>query len=93
ASKLKFETKSDVKLDSQQSVFPSKTDLGMAALLPHLRLSLENLKVLADGESTEASSREGILKKANEKSVAISYDDFIRMKQTDQKEFVKGQEV
>lgn len=93
ASKLKFETKSDVKLGSQQSVFPSKTDLGMSALLPHLRLSLENLKVLADGESTEASNREAILKKANEKSVAISYDDFIRMKQTDQKEFVKGQEV
>ena len=93
ADKLKIENKADVKIDSQQSVFPSKTDLGMAALLPHIRLSLENLKVLADGQSTEAPNRENILKNANPKSVAVNYDDFIRMKYTDQKDLVKGQEV
>ena len=93
AEKLKRDTKADVKLGSQQSVFPSKTDFGMAALLPHRKLSLENLKVLADGQNTDASSRQDILQKENPKSVAVTYSDFIMMKISDQKELVKGQEV
>ena len=94
---LKIETKSNVELESQQSIFPSVTKFGMAALLPHRKLSLikqsDTIKVLVDGNNSDSSNREAILKNANENSVVVKYKDFILMKKDEQRELIKGQEV
>lgn len=97
AEQLRIETKSDVNIDSQQSIFPSITKFGMAALLPHRKLSLvkksDSLKVLADGNTTEMSDRDSILKNANVNSTSVKYKDFILMKKDEQRELIKGKEV
>lgn len=97
AEQLKSETKSNVEIESQQSIFPSITKFGMAALLPYRKLSVVNkgdsLSVLSDGHSTEMTDRDSILKNRNPKSVAVCYKDFILMKKNKQRELIKGQEV
>ena len=95
AEQLKIETKSDVTLESQQAVLPSITKFGMAALLPHKNLTIENnsLRVLCDGQSSDSNSRETILKNANPNSIAVKYSDLIIMKNDERRELIKGQEV
>lgn len=97
AELLKSETKADVKLESQQSIFPSITKFGMAALLPHRELSLvkkgESLKVLIDGNPTDMADRDDILKRRKPNSVAVRYKDLILMKKVEQRELIKGQDV
>jgi len=60
ADQLCRETQSKVNLTSMQSIFPSITKFGMAALLPHKELTVELwndiLTVLADGQSTASSA-------------------------------------
>ncbi|MBR3458525.1 MAG: BREX-1 system phosphatase PglZ type A, partial [Selenomonadaceae bacterium] len=64
AEVLRRETQSKVELSAMQGIFPTITKFGMAALLPHKKLSVEltgkadKLSVLADGRSTEAGSRD-----------------------------------
>ena len=80
-----------------QGVFPTVTKFGMAALLPHEKLSAEiragRVSVLADGESTEAPMRDKVLKSANPKSVALKYRDVIGMKRAERGALVKGMDV
>lgn len=97
ANELKIATKSDVSIESQQAVFPSITKFGMAALLPHQKLSLnmksDGISVLVNDQSSEMNDRDAILKKRNPNSVAIRYKNFILMKKDEQRELIKGQEV
>lgn len=98
---LRRETHSKVELSSMQSIFPSITKFGMAALLPHKELTAvikstsktERLAVLADGQSTEANNRENILKAANPESVVLKYKDILPMKRQERSALVKGKEV
>ena len=94
---LRRETQSKVELGSMQGIFPTITKFGMAALLPHKRLSVEEkagrLSVLADGESTEAPRRDKILKAANPKSVALKYKDMLGMKRPERSALVRGMDV
>ena len=66
ADQLQRETQSKVSISSMQSIFPSTTKFGMAALLPHKELTVEVwndiLTVLADGQSTASTYRERVLK-------------------------------
>jgi uncharacterized protein (TIGR02687 family) len=89
------ETKGTAKISSMQSVFPSATKFGMAALLPHKKLQLtDDMKVLCDGESTEGTlNREKILKTAHAGNVAVAYKPFITMKQAERREKVSGANV
>lgn len=91
------ETQSQVTLDSVQSIFPTVTKFGMAALLPHRRLAVEikndRLAVLADGQSTESTNRDKVLKAANARSVALLYRNIIGMKRAQRSALVKGMEV
>lgn len=97
ADQLRIETKADVEIKSQQAIFPTITKFGMAVLLPHKALSLENksgtLRILADGKPTESNDRESILKAFNIKSVTVKYKDLILMKRDDRRNLVKGMEV
>ena len=100
ADQLRRETQAKVNLKSMQGVFPTITKFGMAALLPNRDLSvelksgkIERLAVLADGQSTEASNRDKILKSADSASVALKYKEIIGMKRADRQALIKGMNV
>ena len=97
AEKLRGETQSKVNIDAMQGIFPTITKFGMAALLPHKKLTVKlkagKLSVLADDKSTESSDRDKLLKSANSKSIAIKYKDIIEMKRAERKDLVRGMEV
>ena len=97
AEELERENQSQVKLENMQSIFPSITKFGMAALLPHTNLYVEVkdevLNVLADGQSTASTNRDKVLKAANHASVALQYKNIIGMKRADRSALVKGMDV
>lgn len=97
AQELERDIPSEVKLTSCQSMFPSITKFGMAALLPHKELTVEasgsGLTVLADGQSTEAPNRDAVLKAANPKSIALKAADIIAMKRSERSAKVRGMDV
>lgn len=101
AEQLRRETQSQVELTSMQGIFPTITKFGMAALLPHNKLSVEikntakteRLAVLADGMYTDSNYREKVLKSANNASVALNYKDIISMGFQQCSTLVKGMEV
>lgn len=94
AEELERENQSQVKLANMQSIFPSITKFGMAALLPHTKLSIEVkndvLTVLADGQSTASTNRDKVLKAANPASVALQYKNIIGMKRAEEKRLGEG---
>lgn len=98
AEDLQREMQCKVSLSSCEGMFPTVTKFGMAALLPHKKLSAvlrENgtLAVLADGQPTDAGYRDGILKSANPNSVALKYDDLIVLKREERQALVRGMDV
>lgn len=97
AEQLRRETQSKVNLENMQSIFPSITKFGMAALLPHRELSVamqgDTLAVLADGQATASGYREKVLKAANKDSVALQYKNIIGMKRLERSALVKGMNV
>ena len=94
---LERDIPSEVQLTSCQSMFPSITKFGMAALLPHKELTVEpagsGLAVLADGQSTDAPNRDAVLKAANPKSIALKATDIISMKRSERSAKVRGMDV
>lgn len=94
---LAQERQAKVEINNMEGIFPTITSFGMAALLPKNQLTIENnngkLTVLADAIPTSANYREQILKKANEASTVIKYEDLLQMKRNERKEKVKGMEV
>lgn len=97
SDELQREMPSEVNLTSCQSMFPSITKFGMAALLPHKELQVKvkdgGLSVLADGQSTEAPNRDAVLKAANPKSIALRFDDLVSMKRSERAAKVRGMDV
>lgn len=95
---LAREMQCDVKLKSCQAIFPTSTKFGMAALLPHRTLeafvkSDGKIGITADGQSTESTNRDVVLKNKNPKSVALQYKNIIGMKRAERSELVKGMDV
>lgn len=95
AKGLVKETKGTAKIAAMQSVFPSATKFGMAALLPHRNLQMtDEVKILCDGESTEGTAnREKILELAHRGNVAITYKTLLAMKKAERREKVKDAQV
>lgn len=98
AEQLRRETQSKVALRACSGIFPTITKFGMAALLPHKELTVEErssggLQILADGMSTEAGNRDKVLKTANRNSVALKYTDIAPMKRAERSALVKGMDV
>ncbi len=89
------ETKGSAKIGSIQSIFPSVTKFGMAALLPHKELTLsDDITILCDGISTESTAnREKILQAAHSGNVAITYRTLLGMKQAERREKIKDAQV
>lgn len=82
---LTNERKGKVEIDYMQGVLPSYTKLGMGALLPNKTIEInDNYNVLVNGvNSNGTENRNTILKMENEKSLAITYDKVMDMKDAD----------
>lgn len=95
---LRRETQSKVELKSCAAIFPTVTKFGMAALLPHKKLTIVEkqnggLQVLADEQSTESTNRDKVLKNSEAASVALQYKNIVGMKRADRQALVKGMDV
>lgn len=75
--RLELDEKCTPKLDCMISGLPSVTSVGMASLLPHKELLVdEKLNVTVDGQNCgDLASRDKILKAQNENNVALSFDE------------------
>lgn len=81
---------------SMLSSLPSYTQLGMASLLPHKRLSIQNKNdiVFVDEKSSAGTAnRDKILKSYDENAMAIGYEDFLKYKREEGRELVKNASV
>lgn len=75
--RLELDEKCTPKLECMISVLPSVTSVGMASLLPHKELQVDDkLNVTVDGQSCgDLMSRDKILKVQNENNVALAFDE------------------
>ena len=92
---LSHTTKGKATLEAVQTVFPSITKFGMAALLPGKELTIsDKMEVSIDGNPTgSTANREAILIAANPDSVAITYKDLLQMKKAERRSLVQGKEI
>lgn len=98
AEQLRRQTQSKVELTAVQGVFPTITKFGMAALLPHRKLTVEekdtgSLSILADGIPTDSNYRDKVLKAANPHSIALQYKDIAGMNTEQLRTLTTGIEV
>src|SRR5699024_6604943 len=79
--RLYSEILGDCELDTMLSVVPSVTKLGMAALLPHRELDIdEKGNVLANGLNTSGiENRKKILSSYSDDSIAVHFKDILLM--------------
>lgn len=89
------ERKGKSQLDYMQGVLPSYTKLGMAALLPNNEIEINSkYDVLVNGiNSSGTENRNEILKMENEKSLAITYNEVMDMKDAEIRKAFTGLEV
>ncbi|MDU5105779.1 BREX-1 system phosphatase PglZ type A [Clostridium sp.] len=82
-------------LDYMQGVLPSYTKLGMASLLPNETIEInDKYDVIVNGiNSNGTGNRDSILKMENEKSLAISYNKVMDMKENEIRKAFSGLEV
>lgn len=75
--RLELDEKCTPKLECMISGLPSVTPVGMASLLPHNELQVDDkLNVTVDGQScSDLASRDKILKAQNENNVALAFDE------------------
>ncbi|MBI6002169.1 BREX-1 system phosphatase PglZ type A [Clostridium perfringens] len=95
STRLRNERKAKVELDYMQGVLPSYTKLGMAALLPNKKIEINsNYDVLVDGiNSNGTENRDKILKVENDKSLAITYNKLMDLKEAEFRKVFSGLEV
>ena len=83
-------------ISSMLSSLPSYTQLGMASLLPHRQLSIQNkndIVFVDDKSSSGTANRDKILKIADENAMAIGYEEFLKYKRDDGRALVKNASV
>ncbi len=93
--KLQADERCEAKISAMQSVLPSITSFGMAALLPHREVTISNdYKVLCDGlPCSDLKQREAILQAAKPNSRCIQFDEIKNSNQAKMREFLTGQDV
>ncbi|KHD13520.1 BREX-1 system phosphatase PglZ type A [Clostridium butyricum] len=92
---LTNERKGKSKLEYIQGVLPSYTKLGMAALLPNRFIEInDNYDVLVDGiNSNGTENRDKILKLSNTKSLGVTYDSVMDMKDAEIRKAFTGLDI
>lgn len=92
AALLERERGGNVKVSSMQAVFPSITEVGMPALLPHqvLELAEDGAFVLADGMPTATTpQREAVLTHVEPTARALRSSAYLNMAGTERKALLK----
>lgn len=84
-----------ITIEPQIGVVPSYTSLGMAALLPHQELNIdENYNVFVDGKPCSSlKERNKILTSANPDAGSINYNDLKKYKQDELRDFFVGKSL
>lgn len=104
---LRYEVASELKerLDSEihgtstitpmLGVIPSVTKLGMAALLPHEELTInEKGEVIIDGKRTASlEDRNSILQTYEKDSIAVHYQDLFEMNKEERRKRIRGKKI
>lgn len=92
---LNKERKGSCDIVFMQGSIPSSTNIGMAALLPHKAITIdEDYKVYVDGISSEGTdNRNKILNNYSQESIAIQYEDVIEMKRDDFRKTFGGKDL
>lgn len=95
AERLNAETIGICEIQSMLGVIPSVTKLGMAALLPHKTIDInESGQVLVNGQvSSGLEHRKSILEGVTEDSIAIYYQDILNMNKAGRRETFKGKKL
>ena len=93
--RFKFDEKTEANIEPQIGVLPSYTSLGMAALLPNKHIDIaDNYEVFVDGKPTSnIIERNAILQSKNPNSDSIQYDELIKMKKQEMRDFFSGKEI
>ncbi|HPZ10433.1 MAG TPA: BREX-1 system phosphatase PglZ type A, partial [Candidatus Eremiobacteraeota bacterium] len=91
AGLLNQETRGTTQITAMQSVIPSYTKLGMASLLPHKEIEIDDKgKVLVDGkDSSGIAARDGILKSRYKESAAMKLKDLMDLSKEEGRELIK----
>lgn len=90
AQELERRTRGKAEVSSMQSVFPSITQFGMAALLPHRRLAFSEAtgEVSVGGMPTKTlDDRQVVLRSRLKESAAVRYADLLGMSRAERKTF------
>lgn len=92
---LQANEKCEAKLSAMTSMLPSITRYGMAALLPHRSVTIDDdYKVLCDGAACEdLKKREVILQKDQPNSCCVQFDDIKGLKKEELRDILTGKEV
>ena len=95
AIRSNYSIKADVKLDCMVASIPSYTRLGMASLLPHKEVSMNNkAEIVVDGVvAKDSASREKILQAHNPSSKVLNLSDLEDMSREDLRNLFSGLEV
>ena len=87
--------KCTAKLETQLSVLPSYTRLGMASLLPHSTLTMtDDFRVLADDVLCDnLAGRQTVLQKHQANGVCVQFDDIKGLKKNELRDIFTGMQV
>lgn len=93
--KLDMDEKCDAKIEAMLGVLPSVTSVGMASLLPHDEMNLDqNMNVTVDGSTcTDMVSRDKILKARNEDNIAVSFDEIAKANKKTVRDLLQGKKI
>lgn len=88
-------TRGQAVIEAVQAIFPGITKFGMAALLPGKELSVnDKLEVLVDDNQTDSTVRRAaVLNRENPDSAAITYNEFLQMKQQERRNLAQGKDI
>lgn len=93
--RLDSEIMGSCEMDTMLGVVPSVTKLGMAALLPHQKLQIDNNgDVLIDEKRTSGiDNRKKILQSYHDDSIAIHFDEIFKMNKVKRRKTFKGKKL
>ncbi|MBU5465808.1 BREX-1 system phosphatase PglZ type A [Virgibacillus sp. MSJ-26] len=93
--RLNSEILGECELDTMLSVVPSVTKFGMAALLPHREVDIdEKGSVLANGMSTSGiENRKKVLSSYSDDSIAVHFKDILMMDKATRRATFKGKKL